>query len=109
MSMALNEFMTLAEFREGFPEFCDVRDGQVKHHLERSTSRLDTSVLGAKLNQAHGLLTAHTLAASPFGQQARLVSEKGDTTYRRQLKELLSETVLGVAIAGGADATFSSP
>lgn len=104
--MALDEHMTLAEFRILYPEFCSVEDPQVKANLEQAEAGTDPEFLGDRLKQAHGLLTAHMLAASPFGQQARLDSKQGDTTYRMQLRQLYNQTVLGAALSGGADNVF---
>ena len=100
--MAQSDFMTTAEFRCSFPEFKSVQDPQVTEYLTKARQRVDPGVLGNRLNQAHGLLTAHLLAGAPFGQQARMTSEEGDTTYRMQFKQLISETVFGVVVSGGA-------
>jgi len=93
--MAQTDFMTTAEFRCSFPEFKSVQDPQISAYLTKARQRVDPTVLGNRLNQAHGLLTADLLAGAPFGQQARMTSEEGMTTYRKQFQQLICETVLG--------------
>lgn len=100
--MASTDFMTTAEFRCSFPEFRSVQDPQVSAYLNKAKQRIDPSVFGVKTNEAHGLLTAHLLAAAPFGQQARMTSEEGDTTYHKQFQMIVRETVFGVVVSGGA-------
>ena len=103
--MASNEYMTEAEFKVSFPEFRSIwtnSDEMLTAYLSHAQHRIDCDVFGNKANQAHGLLTAHTLAVAPGGQMARLVSKEGDTTYGMQYRQIMRETVLGVVVSGGA-------
>lgn len=99
--MAATDYMTTAEFRCKFPEFEFIGDPQVNANLDSTRNRVDPSVMGSKTNEAHGLLTAHMLAASPAGQQARLSSERGETTYLMNFKKVVRMTVIGLTVAGG--------
>lgn len=85
--------LSLLQFRSLFPEFQKTPDDLVQSRLDQAAARLDPGVWGSRFDQAHGLLAAHLLAVSPFGQAARLVTEKGESTYGRQYKELVPEVV----------------
>lgn len=84
-----------ATFKARYPEFAPTPDALVTATLADATARIDSRLLStANFNAAVGLLTAHLLSISPFGQQARLEGEKepsGGTgsTYNSELKRLL--------------------
>jgi hypothetical protein len=79
--------------------FEGVADALVQCALDESARRTDPRVFGARADDAVGLLAAHLLAVSPFGQQARLKSDAGNTTYNREWERLAA------ACAGGPWAT----
>jgi len=85
--------LNLAGFRALFPEFAKANDALVQSRLDQAAKRLDVAVWGIRIDEGHGLLTAHLLALSPFGQAARLVSDKGQTTYGKQYQDILPEIV----------------
>jgi hypothetical protein len=79
-------------FRAQFPEFGPVSDSLVATMLGAATLELDTSVWGAfgsvgtnmtKADQGQMYLAAHKLAASPFGQAAKMVPNPNLSGYRR--------------------------
>lgn len=86
---------TATSFKARYPEFAPTPDAQVNGALADATARIDTRLLStANYDAAVGLLTAHLLSITPFGQQARLEGEKepsGGTgsTYNSELKRLL--------------------
>jgi len=93
--------MTTSEFRCVFPEFDLIEDPQINANLDATKNRVDAAVLLANTNEAHGLLTADVLAASPAGQQARLISEEGKTTYLMRYRLIISQVVVGITVSGG--------
>lgn len=60
-------------FLDRYPEF-DSADkfALVERTLAEVLARLDASVFGERLNEAHGALTAHTLWSSAFGVSLRI-------------------------------------
>lgn len=91
--------LTLDQFRGKFGEFFrseeDV-DTLVQSALDEAELEIDPTVWGVHTDTAHGLLAASKLALSQLGQQARLQSEKGSSTYwtryvdlRKQVTALL--------------------
>lgn len=93
-------FLTLQEFLILHPEFCRNSD---RDHVEATLSVARVRVAGEwgdMRNIAHGYITAHMLATSPMGQQARLDPKKDPlkTTYRANFEELKRETFMGFSV-----------
>ena len=88
--------MNLAAFRSAVPEFQTAGDTLVQSRLDQAALRMDLGVWGTRFDEGHGLLAAHLLALSPYGQMARMVSEKGATTYGTQF-DTLTRIVAGLA------------
>lgn len=92
--------MTLQEFLAAHPEFCANSD---RDHVEITLGMARTRVAGEwgdARKMAHGYMTAHMLAASPMGQQARL-DPKADplkTTYIALFNELRAEVFVGASV-----------
>lgn len=101
--MPADAHMTLAEFKIAHPEFCKVSDSMVRVKLDHAAERTDAAALRGATNEAHGLLTAHLLAAAPHGQQARLVSKDGSTTYSVQHRSLIRTNTPRILLSGGTD------
>lgn len=83
--------MTLAEFKVQYPEFTKAGDSILTAFLSAAALQLSPAYWTTYYDQGHGLLTAALLADSPNGQNARLQSDKGTSTYRKQYERLLSE------------------
>lgn len=83
--------LDLAGFRALYPEFAKASSDLVQSRLDQATNRYDPDVWAERSDEAHGLQTAHLLAISPFGQAARLVSEKGRSTYLVEYERILPE------------------
>lgn len=90
--------MLIAAFRVRFPEFRTADDSFVQAVLDAAAKELHPTELGYAYNEAHGLVTAHKLALSPFGQSARMVNEKGETTYAKLFDDLIGRSVAGVGV-----------
>jgi hypothetical protein len=88
--------MDLKAFRDAFPEFRTAPDDLVKTWLDFAATRVDAGVFGASYDMAHGLTTAHHIALSPFGKNARLSSNEGRTTYKTQYDELRHAACAGL-------------
>ena len=86
--------LALSDFIARYPEFKATSTDLVGAMLNDAALMIDCGVWGPKAGQGHGYLTAHRLALSPFGQQARMViPAKGTTpatsTYKVQYDELV--------------------
>ncbi len=73
--------MVLADFRVAFPEFRSASDALVGQQLAFAEAQIDPAVWKSTTAEGHGLLTAHKLALSPFGKQAKLSTASGSSTY----------------------------
>ena len=76
--------MNIAAFRIRFPEFETAPDSLVQMCLDVAAGETDAAAFSTAYDEAHGLLACHKLAISPYGQNARMVSDKGETTYGRE-------------------------
>ena len=100
---------TAASFKAARQEFANIADAAVTLALSDATSELDPRVFGDTFDQAVGLLAAHKLSVSPYGQQARLEPKTGDgtTTYHAELQRLTRKKAggfwaVGRSTSGGA-------
>lgn len=91
--------MILSTFRVQFPEFNGVSDGMVSAYLTAASLSVDASIWGGKADQGQAYLCAHMLATTPFGQNARMVSKDGTTTYETIYKRLQLEVSGGFRVA----------
>lgn len=91
---------TASTFKARWEEFSPQTDALVLAALAEATAELDERVFDASFDHAVGLLAAHKLAVSPFGQMARLVAEDGSTTYEKELAKLSRKKAGGVWAVG---------
>lgn len=78
-----------ASFKARWTEFAPTADARVTSAIAEATAECDARVFGDSYEHAVGLLAAHKLAVSPFGQQARQESKDGaTTTYHTEWEEL---------------------
>lgn len=87
--------LSRAAFLVRFPEFGDdaAPEDLIDARLADAAARTPASVWGELQAEGHGYLTAHLIATSPWGQQARMSSDAGDSTYgieRRRLEKIVS-------------------
>ncbi len=71
--------MTLAEFRERYPEFSSATDALVSAVLAEAASVTPSDVWGTHTDRGVGLMTAHLLTLSPNGARGARLSG-GPTT-----------------------------
>ncbi len=88
-----------ASFLARYPEFEPASKAMIEGEIADAIDNVDTSVFGTKTDQAVRLKAAHALALSPFGQQARLVSKSGATTYGKQFDALVRSVTPGFRVA----------
>lgn len=71
----------------------------VDEAIAEATRNVDEAVFDAKTDDAIKWKAAHLLAISPFGQQARLVSKDGSTTYEKRFLALARSMTPGFRVA----------
>lgn len=76
-------------WRSLFPEFNTAPDILVQSRLDQAEIRIDPAVWGVRAGEGQAYLAAHLLALAPGGQFARMVSDKGKTTYGSQYDEMV--------------------
>jgi hypothetical protein len=81
--------LALKDFQARFPEFRNTDTTLVSAQLNDAALQIDSCVWGPLAGVGHGYLTAHRLALSPFGQQARMVAKNGTTTYQTHYEKLV--------------------
>jgi hypothetical protein len=75
--------LTLSAFFARFPEFKATDTTLVQAAMNDAALQIDSSVWNTLAGVGQGYLTAHRLALSPFGQNARMVAKDGkSTTYK---------------------------
>lgn len=92
--------MTLSDFRVRYPEFRTASDAFVQAYLDDAAKSLvgPSYDLGDAYDVAHGLATAHLIAVSPAGKNARMVNDDGTTQYGKTLSEMMRARVVGISI-----------
>jgi len=90
--------VNVADFRARHPEFRPLTDDQITTALTDATGSIDPEVYGAKMERAIALKTADILARTPFGLSQRLVSDKGETYYANELKQLQREIAINMIV-----------
>ena len=88
-----------AIFLARFPEFEPASPAMVEASLKEAIRNVDSTVFGTKTDDAVSWKCAHLLAISPFGQQARLISKDGETTYGKYFLELARSVTPGFRVA----------
>jgi hypothetical protein len=90
--------VTLSAWRVVYPEFNGARDPLVQASLDFAAIEVDAEVWGTKTDHGIGLLAAHYLALSPYGQNARMVAKDGSTTYGKSYESLRDSVAAGLRI-----------
>ena len=87
--------MNIDQFRAQYPEFAQTPVPMIEAKLNAAAAEFDPAIWGNLLDEAHGLLTAHKLSTSPFGQAARLNAKDGRTTYLVEYERLRAAACCG--------------
>lgn len=86
-------------FLARFPEFEPASKLMIETAIAEATNNVDAAVFGTKTDEAIRWKTAHLLSISSFGQQARLVSKDGSTTYGKHFFKLARSVTPGFRVA----------
>ena len=89
--------MSLDKFKVLFPEYGETPGPVIQAHLDLTIVEFDPLIWRHLLEKAHGFLTAHSLAMSPYGQAARLNAKDGKTTYLAEYERLRLAACCGSA------------
>jgi len=90
----------LASFLRRFPEFESAKSsGMVEEAILEAGRNVDSGVFGDKTDDGIRWMTAHLLAIGPFGQNARMVSKDGSTTYEKRYWKLVASVTPGFRVA----------
>jgi hypothetical protein len=91
--------VTSDSFLAFFPEFQPAGIRQIDEAIAEAVRNTDAAVWGDKTDDGVKWLAAHLLALSPFGQQARLSSKEGKSTYGKRRRQLVLSTTPGFRVA----------
>lgn len=99
-----NAHLTVEQLKARYPEIRataeDAAGGGaafVASHLATAASQTPLSVWGELADDAHGSLAMHSMAITPFGQQAQLASKDGESAYGNRRAQL--EKAMGAVAA----------
>lgn len=87
------------DFLARFPEFEPAPPAMIGAAIAEAKRGVDADVWREKTDDGVRWLAAHLLAISPFGQQARLVSKEGSSTYGEHHKMLVKSVTPGYRVA----------
>lgn len=87
MSLSVEDFFT------SYPDFKGSNTGAahlalVQAKLDEALLEVDVAVCGAKSDLLQGLIAARKLALSPFGRNAKMVSQMGTTVYDAEIRRI---------------------
>lgn len=92
---------TASTFKARWAEFAPQSDDLVDAVLAEAAAECDERVFGASYDHAVGLLAAHKMAVSPFGQTARQEGgDKSSTTYLDEWSRLTRARAGGPWVTG---------
>lgn len=98
--------MDYSTFIIQFPEFINAPESLVNALLAAAALEIDVNIWQAKAPQGVAYLAAHKLALSTYGQNVRLASKDGKTTYFTAYSDLRKQvTSGGFRVTGGAFST----
>lgn len=87
--------VTASAFKTRFPEFQDVADATIDSVIAEADARLSAATWEDSKDVGAMYLTAHLLAVSPAGRNARMVNKDGSTTYGLEFEKLRAAVCSG--------------
>lgn len=93
--------MDYKTFRDAYAEFVSAPEATVLSALRRAATELNATEIGAPYDEAHGLLTAHKLAISPYGRASRTLNDEGQTTYEVEFGKVMARAITPLSVVGG--------
>jgi hypothetical protein len=91
--------VTAASFKVARPEFVDAEDAFITATIAQALQRIDPAIFGDETDTATIYLTAHYIAISPFGRNAKLSSKEGETVYHTLFRQIQREKAGGHHVA----------
>lgn len=88
--------VSVARFRQDFPDFKETSDELVRKKLAAASLRIASRIWGTLTDQGIMYLAAHLLSISPEGEQSRLKAKNRMTTYGSEWKRMKREVTFGV-------------
>lgn len=93
--------MDLATFRVMALEFRSADDPFVQAYLDAAAAQLNVAEYGTAFDTAHRLLASHMMAVTPFGRNARMVNDKGLSTYEVEFANVTGRSITPLGVMGG--------
>jgi hypothetical protein len=93
--------VTSATLLVSFPELTDAGEDLIDAKIAEAELRVgDAALWGSTAIRDLGVMykAAHLIALSPYGAMAKLVSDKGSSTYGVQYKQLVDEVGCGFLV-----------
>ena len=90
--------VTVESFLNGFPEFRSAGTDLIQEKINDAVNEIYTPYWGTSADLGVKLLTAHGLATSPFGQNAKLSADDGSSIYQRRHEELVRKVSPGFMV-----------
>jgi hypothetical protein len=87
--------VSVRRFKAEFPEFKDTSEDVISANLSRASRQVNQNVWGAQADDGISLLTAHMLAMSPRGEQAKLKFKNRGTHYKEMYDDLVMQVTSG--------------
>lgn len=87
--------MDLATFKTQYPELRSAGDTLLQAFLDAAALEIDLEIWDTLSDQGQGLLAAHNLTMSPWGQAARMQPKDGVTTYGQKYEKMQSMVAVG--------------
>jgi hypothetical protein len=76
--------LTAEQFLDAYPEFETAPEDLLNTKLAEALGELNAAVYGSKLDAAHGWLTAHKIASSPYGRNLRQQDDESESVYWKE-------------------------
>lgn len=96
--------VTRATFIVRFPEFTSVSEAMWSAHHAAALQETPSETWGDWQDEGVMQLTAHKLAITPYGLNAKLSSKEGESVYGRERKRLDMIVAFGIGRVSGQSA-----
>lgn len=93
--------MDVATLKIRFPELKSAPNETLAAVLVAASNELDAAELGAAYEEAWALLAAHKVALTPYGRAARMLNDKGESTYMVEFVNVVQRAVAPLTVMGG--------
>jgi hypothetical protein len=76
--------VTAADIKSEFAEFSDLDDALIDPKIADAVQRVSSDTWGDLTDHGVKYLACHLIAISPLGEQAKLFTKTGETTYLQE-------------------------